>query len=457
MESAPSIEMETPSETTLSKTYKVFSESKNEFDILFEIKGSLLYISTEVKKNANSFEKVKYKNQYSLNDIQKVKFFKAYDTIEECLSEIDINKGTITEEKSKSQLDLVIPINSKKYPEIVFSLLIKEYTDKEKINELYGIIHNLNEKINSLEKTIENMNNNEIKILNSEKEPNGICLEINAITNSDFGKYFDENKNLKENFYFLMNFDLKKNINISDEELNNINFNIGGNIPNNMKTCVEKKKNFISIYFNNTRKFNEEDKIVFSFLKYFFGTEEQKNVKLIFNSELQIKDIFDIDNFEDFYNKIIICQLILNGLTNNGKLLLINLINYLNSKLEYEKKETAKLVLLHLTLYMSWREFTLPAPSEFFCQILNIMNTSINNINDIYLKLKQFVSYFFDKSNPFWNIFKEKNLEILEKINFEEISIIIPLYQLNIGYNIKLRLKGIFDLIEEKVIKNLKK
>ena len=54
------------------------------------------------------------------------------------------------------------------------------------------------------------MNNNEIKILNSEKEPNGICLEINAITNSDFGKYFDENKNLKENFYFLMNFDLKK-------------------------------------------------------------------------------------------------------------------------------------------------------------------------------------------------------------------------------------------------------
>ena len=301
------------------------------------------------------------------------------------------------------------------------------------------------------------MNNNEIKILNSEKEPNGICLEINAITNSDFGKYFDENKNLKENFYFLMNFDLKKNINISDEELNNINFNIGDKIPNNMKMSVEKKKNFISIYFNNTRKFNEEDKIVFSFLKYFFGTEEQKNVKLIFNSELQIKDIFDIDNFEDFYNKIIICQLILNGLTNNGKLLLINLINYLNSKLEYEKKETAKLVLLQLTLYMSWREFTLPAPSDFFCQILNIMKTSINNINDIYLKLKQFVSYFFDKSNPFWNIFKEKNLEILEKINFEEISIIIPLYQLNIGYNIKLRLKGIVDLIEEKVIKNLKK
>ena len=77
--------------------------------------------------------------------------------------------------------------------------------------------------------------------------------------------------------------------------MNNINFNIGDKIPNNMKMSVEKKKNFISIYFNNTRKFNEEDKIVFSFLKYFFGTEEQKNVKLIFNSELQIKDIFDID------------------------------------------------------------------------------------------------------------------------------------------------------------------
>ena len=59
MESAPSIEMETPSETTLSKTYKVFSESKNEFDILFEIKGSLLYISTEVKKKCKFIRKSK--------------------------------------------------------------------------------------------------------------------------------------------------------------------------------------------------------------------------------------------------------------------------------------------------------------------------------------------------------------------------------------------------------------
>ena len=151
MEYAAPIVMKTP-EIRQTKTYKIISDKKNEYYVLFENTGNLLYISTESKKN-NSLEKIKYKNQFTLNDIQNVKFFKGYDTIEECLAEIDINKGIIKEEQSKIKLDLVIPINSKKYPEITFILLLKEKTDSEKINELYGIIYNLSEENKSLKKT----------------------------------------------------------------------------------------------------------------------------------------------------------------------------------------------------------------------------------------------------------------------------------------------------------------
>ena len=325
---------------------------------------------------------------------------------------------------------------------------------------IYGIILNLNEKINSLEKTIENLNKHEIKIINSEKEPTGICLEINAIKNSDFGKYFGENKNYEEKFYFQMNFNLKKSNNLSDEIEKIINLINSKQMQNNAEFIIEKKENLVSINYSKPLKLDKEVKLFFNFLKYCLGTDEQKNFKFIFKSELQIKDIFNIENFEEFYKKIIICHFILKDLTNNGKLFLINLINYLNSKLKYEKIEGIQNDIPFLILFFSWRELTLPDPENFFKDILDIIKVNFNdNINNIYLALKQILSICFDISNPFWNKFSSgKNIKfLLDKISFEEISLIIPIYQLNIGYVIKLRLKGIKDLIEDKIIKKFEK
>ena len=61
-------------------------------------------------------------------------FIGAYDSIDECLSEIEITKGFIREKYDS--LDLVVPLNSKKYPEIVFPLLLKKISDSEKMQEL---------------------------------------------------------------------------------------------------------------------------------------------------------------------------------------------------------------------------------------------------------------------------------------------------------------------------------
>ena len=97
------------------KTFKIKSDKNREFIILLENNGAILNLSTETKEKS-PFQKKIYKNKFTLIDIQKVKLFNAYDSIDECLSEIEISKGIIREKADS--LDLVVPLNSKKYPEI---------------------------------------------------------------------------------------------------------------------------------------------------------------------------------------------------------------------------------------------------------------------------------------------------------------------------------------------------
>ena len=84
-----------------------------------------------------------------------MKLFLAYNIIEECISEIFIENDT--------QLNLIIPLNSKKYPEIIFNLFLKEKLDWEKIKELYSLIKKWNEEKNNQKLEIE-------KLINEQKE-----------------------------------------------------------------------------------------------------------------------------------------------------------------------------------------------------------------------------------------------------------------------------------------------
>ena len=80
----------------------------------------------------------KYKNNFTLEDIQKVKLFIAFDNLEECLDEIieglNMNKNQIINEKNK--IKLIISLKSKKYNEIIFDLNKEEIGIEEKLKEL---------------------------------------------------------------------------------------------------------------------------------------------------------------------------------------------------------------------------------------------------------------------------------------------------------------------------------
>ena len=117
-----------------SKNFILISDN-NEYNILFENNSKVVYISCECN-NKKSEQNLKYKNQFSLYEIQKVKWFLAYDTLDECLSEIfqilNEKKGIIKEEND-NQLNLIIPLNSKNFQKYYFLYIKKKYQIKKKL------------------------------------------------------------------------------------------------------------------------------------------------------------------------------------------------------------------------------------------------------------------------------------------------------------------------------------
>ena len=454
MEEPPPLAYETPNpQKKTSKTFKIYSETKKEYLVLFESIDNLLNISTEVKEEKSHQNKI-YRNKYTLFDIQKVKYFNPYDTIDECLSEIDINKGIIKEEKDK--LNLIVPINSKKYPEITFTLIFKEKSDKEKINELYEIIHNLNSKINFLEKKLEDMSNNTIKIITQEKEPNGISFYFNAIKKSELGKIFDEKKLSEDKIFFRLNFNFKNDNDKGDEFINYLKTIFP-------EVILKKDGKKVAANFSYPLLIEKkETKNNLEMFKYLLGTNEMENFKLTFQTDLKIKDILEIENFEVFFDKLTNCQFLLNGLSNNGKTFLIHsLINLnflfsINEKNKNINKPICEMLTL-LILMLSWSDFSLPNAKAFFNSILKIIK---DNYKDEVLKLynmfRQTIISFFNISNPFWKDFDINKMTYFENIDFEELCLAFSLCYLNIGFDMKIRLSGINELIEDKIINKIK-
>lgn len=440
MENPPPLAFETPKpQKKTSKSFKIFSESKKEYLVLFEISGNLLNISTELK-NEESFQNIKYKNSYTLFEIQKVKYFNPYDSIEECLSEIDINKGIIKEENDK--LNIVVPINSKKYPEITFTLMLKEKSESEKTNELYKIIHELNDKIKMLEKKIEDMSNNTIRIISVPKEPDGIILDFNAIKRDDFGKIIDE-KNINQDFiYFKIIFNLKNDIDKDDKFFNNFKTFFG---ESNLFVKSDKKKvtlngNYpIDNYKNN-----------FELLKSIFGTDEMGKLKISFKTDLKIKDILESEKVDTVFNKLTNCHFLLSGLSNNGKTAIINLLMNLNILAYTFQKDKNwqnpfNSILIPLILMLSWKEFDLPVAKDIFNDIFARIKSNCNdNLIRFYNWFRLLISSFFTLESFKKNLF-------LENINYEELNLTFILHYLKIGFDIKIKLNGINELIEEKV------
>ena len=128
-----------------------------------------------------------YEKSFSLEEIQRVKYFTIYDKIEECMDDIisgiNTNKNIISEENNK--LKLVIPLLNKKYNSISFLVDIKSKS---------LIIEEQTKLIEKLEKEILDLKNENIKLkgLTKSENKNGEeILSINIkIRNAGTKKYF---------------------------------------------------------------------------------------------------------------------------------------------------------------------------------------------------------------------------------------------------------------------------
>ena len=142
----------------------IFEIKDNFRKIIFKTKLSivgneLLIIVHKIKDNIiNKY----YEKYFSLEEIQKVKYFTIYDTIQECLDDIiaGINTQNSIIKEDNNKLELIIPILNKKYQSISFILNKKP---KSQIVQMQNIlIEKLQREINDLK--------NEINILKAEKE-----------------------------------------------------------------------------------------------------------------------------------------------------------------------------------------------------------------------------------------------------------------------------------------------
>lgn len=113
--------------------FNATSDKGNNFKIIFENQIDNLLITAK-----SDSIKANYKNISTLSQIQEVKLFLTYDSIDECLFEIkegiEKNENKIIEETNK--LILTIPLSNKKYNQIIFTLNKYEKTEKEKIEDL---------------------------------------------------------------------------------------------------------------------------------------------------------------------------------------------------------------------------------------------------------------------------------------------------------------------------------
>ena len=110
-----------------------------------------------------------YKKSFTLNDIQKVKYFKMYDCLNDCMNDIISgfeDKGINIKEENNSII-ITIPLQNIKYPSISFKLNEKIKTDKDIIKEQSIIIKHLkeeNEKLKDENEKLKGNFNNKINI-----------------------------------------------------------------------------------------------------------------------------------------------------------------------------------------------------------------------------------------------------------------------------------------------------
>lgn len=182
-------------------------------NIFFEIMISLLRnnLLIKAKKLSNSTIDFKYENHFPLQYIQKVRYFRIYDSIEECIDDIfngiDTGNNTI-KEIDENTIILTIPLLNKKYNSISFPLKRQRY--------FIDIINIQNSMITKLKKENEDLKqkiDKEITI-NIKRNDNIRIYKFRLMDTLEFliEKMKNDEKNIKEIIIIKYNSELLKDI-----------------------------------------------------------------------------------------------------------------------------------------------------------------------------------------------------------------------------------------------------
>ncbi len=209
------------------KTFKVGT-----YEIELQNKGNELMIKS---KNINQNQIKYFENSFSLEEIQKVKYFTIYDNIEECMDDIiagiNTNKSEIKEETNG--IKLIIPLLNKKYNSISFNLLIK--TKDQIIEELNNLIKQLTLENKNLKE--ENKNLKEQKNISEPNKSSKILINIKSRNNPPKNFFFNSNdtiihmiETVKKELRIFKNMEIRYNKSLIDDyNLTFEDYKIGNN------------------------------------------------------------------------------------------------------------------------------------------------------------------------------------------------------------------------------------
>ena len=221
----------------------VFYIIKEKENAKFYIEGSIIQekkflFFKEDKLRINIIKKVQYElerefeKKYSFTDIKEVKYFKMYDSIKDCIEDINkgINDPNCTLEEKNNIVILNIPLPHIKYNSISFTLeeKIKKdsdiiYEQKDLIYQLKNHNNNLIKKSNWIEKNyllsfnvIKNnkKNYNNYALIMEDKKDKDIILEQTIVINN----LKEDNKKLIQKInWFSDKYPLNINVKIKDK------------------------------------------------------------------------------------------------------------------------------------------------------------------------------------------------------------------------------------------------
>ena len=211
MESAPFAKPETPKEKKIENKEKTISLSIDKKIFTVEFKNEIEYLSI-VASYQESLFLVKYTGKFTLSDIKKVGLFRDYESIDECLFEIfeGLNSEPTLTEKDNLNIIITVPLHTRKYPEITFTLKKLEKNESQKYDELVNVLLNMiNEKdkeikelkdqVENLEKLLDLKNKKKENKEETEEQYDGTKIEIFNIGKDEYLDYFPDKSQYKEN------------------------------------------------------------------------------------------------------------------------------------------------------------------------------------------------------------------------------------------------------------------